>query len=301
MSVHRSRLIIEDGMGASRRRRELARIERAIRRIVILTDSDTNTLEAVPWCASVGIALIQLDGDGRPLLVSSWFEQETDCTTQRHDRIEGRERPHLRVARSLSCRCGFETASCHPSGMSAHDEELPQSALSPSEQARARRTLFGISAVFVGLALMGLAGTRPLGWLWWLVVIIGAGLGSSRPQGTGHTHPTQHSPDRTSRRSAGSRRDRSGLQLPHRRDHRRRRPGDDHDLNGLGRSHPQTHHIMPLSGHAAQLVAAFKRHNPAPRSARSSVRVSACRSRRTTSTPTPSPLRTKSADCRCHG
>jgi hypothetical protein len=34
---------------------------------------------------------------------------------------------------------------------------------------------------------MGFAGTRPLGWLWWLVVIIGAGLGSSRPQGTGHT------------------------------------------------------------------------------------------------------------------
>ena len=71
--------------------------------------------------------------------------------------------------------------------MSAHDEELPQSALSPSKQARARRTLFGISAAFVGLALMGFAETRPLGWLWWLVVIIGAGLGSSRPQGTGHT------------------------------------------------------------------------------------------------------------------
>jgi hypothetical protein len=34
---------------------------------------------------------------------------------------------------------------------------------------------------------MGLAGDRPLGWLWALLVIIGAVMGSSRPQGTGHT------------------------------------------------------------------------------------------------------------------
>jgi CRISPR-associated endonuclease Cas1 len=67
MSVHRSRLIIEDGMGTSRRHREVSRIERAIRRIVVLTDSGTVTLEAVRWCASVGIALVALDGDGRPL------------------------------------------------------------------------------------------------------------------------------------------------------------------------------------------------------------------------------------------
>jgi CRISPR-associated endonuclease Cas1 len=68
LSVHRSRLIIEDGMGTGRRHRELARTERAIRRIVILTDTGTITLEAVRWCARVGIALVQLDNDGRPLL-----------------------------------------------------------------------------------------------------------------------------------------------------------------------------------------------------------------------------------------
>jgi CRISPR-associated endonuclease Cas1 len=67
MSVHRSRLIIEDGMGTSRRRREVSRTERAIRRIVILTDSGTVTLEAVRWCARVGIALVALDNGGRNL------------------------------------------------------------------------------------------------------------------------------------------------------------------------------------------------------------------------------------------
>jgi len=86
-------------------------------------------------------------------------------------------------------------------GMSVHDDELPGGALSPSEQARARRTLFGISAVFVGVALMGFAGDRPLGWLWALVVIIGAVMGSSRPQGTGRTF-TPHNVRRIARLAA---------------------------------------------------------------------------------------------------
>jgi CRISPR-associated protein Cas1 len=68
LSVRRGRLVIEDGMGTQRRRRELSRIERTIRRIVILTDTGTVSLEAIRWCADVGIAVVQLDRDGRPLL-----------------------------------------------------------------------------------------------------------------------------------------------------------------------------------------------------------------------------------------
>jgi CRISPR-associated protein Cas1 len=68
LSVRRGRLVIEDGMGSGRRRRELSRIERTIRRIVILTDTGIVSLEAIRWCADVGIAVVQLDRDGRPLL-----------------------------------------------------------------------------------------------------------------------------------------------------------------------------------------------------------------------------------------
>jgi CRISPR-associated endonuclease Cas1 len=68
LSVRRGRLVIEDGMGTHRHRRELSRIERTIRRIVILTDTGTVSLEAIRWCADVGIAVVQLDRDGRPLL-----------------------------------------------------------------------------------------------------------------------------------------------------------------------------------------------------------------------------------------
>jgi hypothetical protein len=70
--------------------------------------------------------------------------------------------------------------------MSGHEYELPGSPLSPAEQAKARRTLLGISTLYLGIALAGFAGVRPLRWLGALVVIIGAVLALSRPQGTGH-------------------------------------------------------------------------------------------------------------------
>lgn len=70
LRVHRGRLVIEDGMGSSRRVRELSRIERNIRRLVVLADTGTVSLDAVRWCADVGIAVVQLDRDGRLLLLA---------------------------------------------------------------------------------------------------------------------------------------------------------------------------------------------------------------------------------------
>lgn len=69
LCVRRGRLIIEDGMGTARRRRELSRIARDIRRIVILADTGTVSLDAIRWCADVGeITIMQIDRDGRALL-----------------------------------------------------------------------------------------------------------------------------------------------------------------------------------------------------------------------------------------
>ncbi len=70
LRVQRGRLVVEDGMGSNRRTRELARIERDVRRIVVLADTGTVTLDAVRWCADVGIAIVQLDRDGRLLLLA---------------------------------------------------------------------------------------------------------------------------------------------------------------------------------------------------------------------------------------
>jgi len=70
LRVQRGRLVIQDGLGAKRRTRELARIERDVRRIVILADTGVVTLEAVRWCADVGISVVQVDRDSRLLLLA---------------------------------------------------------------------------------------------------------------------------------------------------------------------------------------------------------------------------------------
>lgn len=67
LRVQRGRLVVEDGMGVQRRTREIARMERDIRHIVILADTGNISLEAVRWCADLGISIVQLDRDGRLL------------------------------------------------------------------------------------------------------------------------------------------------------------------------------------------------------------------------------------------
>ena len=69
--VHRGQLTVADGIGATRRLRQLTRSQRTVRRLVILGDTGTVTLDAIRWCADVGITVAQLDRGGRPLLVAS--------------------------------------------------------------------------------------------------------------------------------------------------------------------------------------------------------------------------------------
>ena len=69
--VERGHLVIEDGTGSERRVRRLPRITRDVRRIMILGHTGHITLEALRWCANVGIALVQLDTSGRILSLSA--------------------------------------------------------------------------------------------------------------------------------------------------------------------------------------------------------------------------------------
>ncbi len=67
--VHRGHLVIEDGIGRHRRQRRYSRAERTLRRLVILGHTGYLTLEALRWCADVGVVMVHLDGDGRLLAV----------------------------------------------------------------------------------------------------------------------------------------------------------------------------------------------------------------------------------------
>ena len=100
LSVHRGRLVIEDGMGTHRHSQELSRIERTIRRLVILTDTGTITLEAIRWCADVGIAVVQLDRDGRPLL-SATAPGNDDARLRRAQAAAPSDPVGLQITRAL--------------------------------------------------------------------------------------------------------------------------------------------------------------------------------------------------------
>ncbi|MEP6527786.1 MAG: CRISPR-associated endonuclease Cas1 [Nocardioidaceae bacterium] len=68
--VNRGHLLIEDGIGQHRRQRRYSRAERRLKRLVILGDTGYLSLEAIRWCADVGIAIMQLDRDNRLLTIA---------------------------------------------------------------------------------------------------------------------------------------------------------------------------------------------------------------------------------------
>jgi len=70
ISVSRGHLILSDGLGKYRRERRLPRVQRTVRRIVILGHTGHLSLEAVRWCTDTGIVLTQLDTDGTLLLTA---------------------------------------------------------------------------------------------------------------------------------------------------------------------------------------------------------------------------------------
>ncbi len=67
--VNRGHLIIEDGIGVHRRQRRYSRADRTLRRLVILADTGNVTLDAIRWCADLGVAVIHIDRNARLLSV----------------------------------------------------------------------------------------------------------------------------------------------------------------------------------------------------------------------------------------
>jgi len=71
LTVDRGHLLIRDGLGKHRRERRLPRAQREVQRIVVLGHTGHVSLEAVRWCTDTGIALLQIDTDGRVLLTAA--------------------------------------------------------------------------------------------------------------------------------------------------------------------------------------------------------------------------------------
>lgn len=97
--VNRGHLVISDGIGQHRRERRLPRIQRRVRRILVLGHTGTVTLDAIRWCVDTGVTLLQLDTDGRVLAATS---RGPDDARLRRAQALAADRPSgLHIAQSL--------------------------------------------------------------------------------------------------------------------------------------------------------------------------------------------------------
>jgi CRISPR-associated endonuclease Cas1 len=100
ISVDRGHLVIHDGIGRTRRTRRYSKAERSLRRVIVLGSAGSVTLEAIRWCADVGIALYHLDLNGRVLAVAA-PQTHDDARLRRAQAIAGYTQTDVTVARYL--------------------------------------------------------------------------------------------------------------------------------------------------------------------------------------------------------
>lgn len=70
LSVNRGHLVMEDGIADERRTQRLSRIDRTVKRLVILGEAGSVSLDAIGWLHRVGIPLVHLRPDGTLLFVA---------------------------------------------------------------------------------------------------------------------------------------------------------------------------------------------------------------------------------------
>jgi len=100
VAVERRHLVIADGIGRARRVRRFARGDRSLRRVVVIGNSGTLSLDALRWLADVKVPIVHIDLEGRVLAVSG--VEGTDSPALRRAQALAMERPEgLEIVRSL--------------------------------------------------------------------------------------------------------------------------------------------------------------------------------------------------------
>jgi CRISPR-associated endonuclease Cas1 len=98
LRVQRRQLVVEDGIGRSRRRRVFSRSDRLMR-LVVLGGSGSLSLEALRWLADVGAALVCIDRDARLLCTST--PTKSDAKLRRAQALAAGSSTGLRLAQTL--------------------------------------------------------------------------------------------------------------------------------------------------------------------------------------------------------
>jgi CRISPR-associated endonuclease Cas1 len=71
LDVEGGHLVADDGLGADRVRHRISRLDRSLKRVLILGHAGTVSLDAIRWLNGVGVPLTHLDSDGRVFFVSA--------------------------------------------------------------------------------------------------------------------------------------------------------------------------------------------------------------------------------------
>lgn len=97
VAAERKHLVISDGIGRARRVRTFTRSDRRLKRVVVIGNSGTISLDALRWLGDVGVSLVHIDKESRVLAVSA---------------VEGTDNPGLRRVQALAAgtSTGFELA-----------------------------------------------------------------------------------------------------------------------------------------------------------------------------------------------
>jgi CRISPR-associated endonuclease Cas1 len=97
--VRHGRLIVEDGFGPDRRRREYTRVTAPIVRLVVVGNGGSISLEALCWLRDVGAALIHVARDGR--LITTTTAEVADAKLRRAQSFAASSDVGLGIARYL--------------------------------------------------------------------------------------------------------------------------------------------------------------------------------------------------------
>ena len=98
--VDRGHLILEDGIGAKRRRGRLARVGHGLRRLVVIGSDGMVSLAALRWLADQKAAFVMLERDGS-VLATTGPVRSSDARLRRAQSLAVQSGAALRIAREL--------------------------------------------------------------------------------------------------------------------------------------------------------------------------------------------------------
>ena len=71
VGVERGHLVVRDGFGRQRRERRYARATHGLTRLVVVGQNGSVSLDALRWCDHLGIRVVFLGDESRPVLAST--------------------------------------------------------------------------------------------------------------------------------------------------------------------------------------------------------------------------------------